>query len=608
MTLRTFQMRILIWVAALLVAALAALFMLASRAVEARLVAEAQHKALRELDAVDFLLQHHAPFTDDRELDGFAEDLGARLGIRITYIQHGHVLADSNVPYDKVGGMQDHSDRPEVLAAEADGQGADIRTSATLDRKMLYVARAIPAGAGLPGGVLRLAVPFSDVAQSAAQARDSLAVAAVAVLLLAAALGWGLTSIMTRSLRAFSSAVAEIGAGNYQRRIREVPGGEFAPLAESVNAMAASIARHVALVEDQRGQLEAVFQGMHEGVAVLDAEGRIESCNAAFRAMFPDAPAPEGRTPLEATMRLEIQDAVDALVMEPDRASAGVGFELPSGRHLDLCAVPYLDHNAQRKIVLVLHDVTEVRRGETALKNFVANASHQLRTPLTSIQGYAETLLDNPPDDPATARRFLATIRKNAVHVSGMISSLLALARSERAQARNSLEPVNIALVLHRAVTDLEPLAQRRGIRMDTAGVDEVLVLGEPEGLLHLLHNLLHNALKHSPDGGVITVSAERHGDEAVFAVHDQGPGVPKEHAERIFERFYRVDANAVGDDGGSGLGLAICRQIARNFGGDVWYQTNTREGAGATFRFRLRTDGPEPEPQPEPGRSSEPA
>ncbi|MBU4244328.1 MAG: PAS domain-containing sensor histidine kinase, partial [Proteobacteria bacterium] len=262
---------------------------------------------------------------------------------------------------------------------------------------------------------------------------------------------------------------------------------------------------------------------------------------------------------------------------------------LLDSRTVEVSGVPFFDYKGVRKVILVFYDITEMKRSEKGLKDFVANASHQLRTPLTSIKGYSETLLDNPPATPEGGRQFLEIILKNADHMDKVISSMLALARSEQVGEALALAPVSGRESMDRAVADVTPWAGERNITLRSRTPEsEMLVMAEPDGLLHVFHNLLNNAVKYSPEGGVITVSAEDDGESIVFCVEDQGPGISREHSIKVFERFYRVDENTIDGSGSSGLGLAICRRIVRNFDGEIWHDGYGEDIRGARFCFRL--------------------
>ncbi|CCH48877.1 HAMP domain-containing sensor histidine kinase [Pseudodesulfovibrio piezophilus] len=591
MKLRSFQMRILLWTWALLLMAMAVIFYYSTSIVASDVLAETKLRSMSELESIKWLIDEHPRFTTEEAFATWVDALGPRLGARITYIiTDGRVIADSGVTFANLAELDNHSERPEVIAAHIEGHGTNVRYSDTLHKDMLYVATKIRASVSLPAGVLRLAVPFSDVSHRLSSLRQNFLWIFILTLLCAGLVSVIMSRNMSREITAFSELARSIGEGDYGTRLRVLPGGEFKPLAQSVNRMAENIERNVQIIKDQKGQLQAIFEGMREGVMSIDSEGRIESYNSALDVMFNLAESTVGRTPIEVTRRFEIQDLVDELLHAPDEGERTIQIDLMDSRTVEVSAVPFHDQKGVRKIILVFYDITEMKRSEKGLKDFVANASHQLRTPLTSIKGYSETLLDNPPAKPEDGRFFLETVLKNADHMDKVISSMLALAKSEQMGKQLKLQPVSGNEYLERTVADVTPWAAERDIRLEVNAPDDaMLVMGEPDGLLHVFHNLLNNAVKYSPENGKITVTAQDDGESIVFCVEDQGPGISREHSTKVFERFYRVDENTIDSSSGSaGLGLAICRRIVRNFGGEIWHDGYGEDIRGARFCFRL--------------------
>lgn len=591
MKLRSFQMRILLWTWGLLLVVLGVIFYYSTSLVRSDLLEETKLRSMSELESVQWLIEDHGRFESDEDFAKWVDGLGHRLGARVTYIaKGGKVLADSDVGFSALNTMDDHSQRPEVVAAHIEGRGANIRYSDTVQKEMVYVAAKVRNAKSVPDGILRLAVPFSMVDARISSLRQNYIFIFLATLACAVVISIIMTRNMSREITTFSELAKAIGDGDYSSRLRVLPGGEFMSLAQSVNTMAKSIERNVRLIEDQKGQLQAIFEGMREGVMSLDAEGRIESFNAALDDMFNLADTSIGRTPVEVTRRFEIQDLVDELLNNPDKGGKFIQIDLMDSRTVEVSAVPYLDQHSVRKVILVFYDITEMKRSEKGLKDFVANASHQLRTPLTSIKGYTETLIDNPPAKPEDGRFFLDIVLKNADHMDKVISSMLALAKSEQMGKLLKIVPVSGRQFLSRTVGDVTPWAAERDITLKVqAPDDDMMVMGEPDGLLHVFHNLLNNAVKYSPDGGNITVTAQDDGESIVFCVEDQGPGISREHSTKVFERFYRVDENTIDSSSGSaGLGLAICRRIVRNFNGEIWHDGYGEDTRGARFCFRL--------------------
>jgi two-component system phosphate regulon sensor histidine kinase PhoR len=594
--LRSLRLRFLLWSWALLLGALLFVFALLSTLLGEDLVRDAEDRARSHLSAAAWLIETHGPFRDARALEDWCAELGRRLSVRISYIVDGRVLADSNVEFGDLSRMEDHSLRPEVVAALRGETGLDRRYSATLGKEMVFAAKRFGPAADLPAGVLRASVSLSPVRARLAELKSHLLWISVPVLCLAGLLSLFLTLRMTRTIAALGELALAIGGGDFSRRIRPTPGGEFAPLASAVNAMAERIEEHVRLIEDQKGQIEAVLAGMAEGVMVLDDRGRIESCNRALTELVSLPARPVGLRPIEVFRSLAVQDAVDSLVGQAGGEAAAetrrVEIDLADGRRFNASVVPFRDQKGVRKIVIVLSDMTARLREERALKDFVANVSHQLVTPLTSIRGYAEILRDSPPEDHSKAREFFEIILRNVTHMGKVVAGMLALSRSEQAGPNQGLTAVDAGLALSRCLESVQPqAAEKRVALVSEVQNGQFRVLADQTGLIQVFQNLVENALRHSPAGATIRVTARAEDAQTLFCVEDQGPGVPGELRERVFERFFRCDPNAVNADGSAGLGLAICRQIVRNFGGEIWCERpEDIEAAGARFCFTLKT------------------
>ncbi|EPR39832.1 multi-sensor signal transduction histidine kinase [Desulfovibrio sp. X2] len=586
----TFRSRLLLWFWALLLLAAAPLYFFIADSVKTDLLNNDRQLALHMLDGASWLLTHHEPFADDARLEDWAQQVGDRLGLRLTVIDGGHVLADSKVPWDRVPEMEDHSTRPEVVEAAHGGTGMSVRHSATLDRDLIYVARL----AELPGHdhplVVRVALPMAELTQRLDALKTRFLIILAACMGCAALLSYWATGGMATSIRELSSLVADIGRGAYGRRVRVYSGEEFAPLVEAVNRMAGDIERHVGMVEEQKGQLEALFNGLSEGVMTVDGQGRVVSVNSSFREMFPEAEHGEGKAVLEATLDAELARLVER-ALKPDFSGEGPRLVLtrPSGRELEARVDAYPDPSGARRAVVVVQDVSQIRKLARVRRDFVANVSHELRTPLTSIKGYAETLSAMPPENVADRDRFLGVIQRNADHMSRMVDSLLALARWENSQPGSRTVAVNARALAEEAAQNIWPAAQGKSVSVAVdAPQDLPEVMGDAGGLADVFRNLIDNAVKYSPEGGSVRVAAEARDERVVFRVEDQGPGIPGHAKDRIFERFYRVGDGPGKKDGGAGLGLAICRNIVTALGGTIWVESPLSDGKGSAFAFDL--------------------
>ena len=256
-----------------------------------------------------------------------------------------------------------------------------------------------------------------------------------------------------------------------------------------------------------------------------------------------------------------------------------------------MTVVPFRDHKFRPRVILVFHDTSEQKRVERVLRDFVANASHQLRTPLTSIRGYAETLLDAPPADESKRREFLGVIHANAVHMAKVIGGMFALAKSERGGKRPKDLDADVSIALDHALKNATFAAQDKQMRIVIDELPETLpnVAADADGLLQMVDNILDNAIKYSPVNTEVHIAAKTDGQTVTVTFTDQGPGIAPEDQKRIFERFFRADNNDVDGAGSAGLGLAICRHIARNYGGEVWVDSPTDETTGRGSQFSVR-------------------
>jgi two-component system, OmpR family, phosphate regulon sensor histidine kinase PhoR len=451
---------------------------------------------------------------------------------------------------------------------------------------------------GLRAAAVCLAVTVASLAApllvpAAAGRPVRLTVAGVA-LALAGGVFWWLTRRLSRSLAEVIAVARAIGDGDYRRRLHLTPGGELATLAEAINQMARGIEGQIATITDQKVQLQAILDGMREGVMVLDASGRIRVVNPALTRMLPISGRALGRRPIEVAQSPELQRACEHLLAEPHPTAPEhpptLEVELTPGRYHEVSLVLLRPEFMERGVVLVFHDVSETRRLARVRRDFAANVTHELRTPLTSIKGYAETLLSAAPELAPEKQRFLNVIVRNANHMSKMVEDILDLARLEEGPSAAPVEAAaDPAAALAEAVRECEPLAEARELVLDnTLPPDTPAVRCDPGQLGQVWRNLLENATRFGPKGSKIVMTATIDPDTVTCGVQDQGPGLPPEERERVFERFYRVERHRSKATGSTGLGLAIVKHIVERHGGRVWADRGRGEMTGAAFFFTL--------------------
>jgi two-component system phosphate regulon sensor histidine kinase PhoR len=550
--------------------------------------------AIRQLKIAYWLVSQEQPFSDRASLQQWCESVGEHLGIRITFVAaSGTVVADSQVPFYRVPQMDNHANRPEIIQAYKQEVGTSSRYSTTLEKDLIYAARRINRRGPIPEGVIRVAVPYSEVKSKLDRLSKNFILTIVLAFVATIVLSYLLVRQLEAPMRSMIRAAEAIGSGDYGKRIRIYPGQEFSPLAQAINQMAESIEKQIHTITDQKQQLEAILNGMSEGVMVLDSFGRIKTTNQALNTIFPELHTRLGRRPLEIIRSAELQQACDkvlAATSEGELQPHRLEISLEMGRAFDVNIVQLRGQEEGVGAIVVFHDISELKRLEKVREDFVANVSHELRTPLTSIKGYSETLLAEQKSDPGGDQSFLEVILKHANQMSNMVDDLLQLARLEASQRPPEASSVNVASALQSAWKECASLAADKDIHLESLlDHQDILVRADSEQLVQVLRNLLENGMKYSPPGGILKVSCELSSDLGTFQVRDEGLGIPLQDQQRIFERFYRVEKDRSDRSRSTGLGLAICRHIIQNHGGKIWVESPAPgETKGSAFFFSL--------------------
>jgi two-component system phosphate regulon sensor histidine kinase PhoR len=354
-----------------------------------------------------------------------------------------------------------------------------------------------------------------------------------------------------------------------------------------VGGMVAQLGQTIHTLTDERNRSAAILGSMVEGVAVVGGDERIIYCNQAFEQIL-ELPqgSSQGKKLVEGMRQAELVTAVRQVLPGGDEVAGEVEVGTVRRRSFSVTAAPVRAAGAS-SAVLVLHDITELRRLERVRRDFVANVSHEFKTPLTAIQGFAETLLGGALDDKANRTRFMEIIREHAQRLTRLTDDLLKLSRIEAGRLDLESGPVSVAVLVNGCVETARLRAESKGVRI-TVELPKGLppVRGDAVQLGEVLQNLVDNALQYTPPGGSIDVTAYSNGGEVIFTVADTGIGIPESDLERIFERFYRVDSARAREAGGTGLGLSIARHIVDAHGGRIWVESAV--GQGSRFRFSI--------------------
>lgn len=589
----------LFWKLGLTYAALLLVVLLAVQLYSARVIrSQAIRSANDQLASLLGLTLANPPQSDDpTELRNWTSRV-SRNGARVTVIDStGRVLADSEADAEK---MENHANRPEIQQAFARGSGQSVRRSATLGRELVYRAQRYDH-AGSPPIVIRLALPLSQIDLSLVELRQRLLLATLLALLIGALVSFAFARMFAarvQRLQRFSQRIAE---GDFRPLLREGPRDELSDLADSLNLTAARMDREIRMLSGERNRSSAILRSMVEGVAVIDAEERLVFYNRAFSEILSvDAAGAEGRPLIEVVRNSELLSLIRRALRGDEGLQTDITMGITQTQSFSITAAPVkaLDVSASGQVpegkpsgaVVVLHDVTELRRLERVRQDFVANVSHEFKTPLTAIQGFAETLLAGALDDPENNRRFLEIIRNHATRLARLTNDLLKLARIEAGKLELEFSSVGL-LELIEACTETTLLkANRKEITLEITVPPQLpAVRGDAALLRDVLQNLLDNAIQYTPARGHISVAASATAREAVITVSDTGIGIPLADSERIFERFYRVDAARSREAGGTGLGLSIAKHIVEAHGGKLWVESTV--GQGSKFSFSLPLD-----------------
>jgi two-component system phosphate regulon sensor histidine kinase PhoR len=559
----TFVRRLVLGSVLILVLAVAILLWVAERSLRRDLEGE----IARTLENEARLVREALP-ADTTAWQAAVHQLARQVRHRITLVDAaGRVRADSDFPIGPLPAIENHGQRPEIRAALRDGRGVASRRSDTVGQPFLYVA--IPAGPG----VVRVAAGLEQVDEVVRRAQSAVAGAALLALLVGSLLALAAGRSVAQPLITISAAARAIAAGAPPRFPRSgIP--DIDGLVQALRQMHRQLGDRFEDLRREQAETAAVVESMVEGVIAADERGRTVTANPAARRLLgyglteelPDLPelfrVKAAREVVDAV--LEGRPVQDRELDVDGQAILMNGRPLPSGG-----------------AVLVIHDLTEIRRLEAVRRDFVANVSHELKTPLTSISGYAETLLADMPD-PETTRRFLATILDNARRMQRLVDDLLDLARIEAGRWLPEPEPVDVAQTARDVWNELTERAAARNIQF-TAEVepDAATIRADADALRQVLTNLFENSLRYTARGGRITCRSHAENSGVAVSVTDNGSGIGHEHLPRIFERFYRADQSRSRDEGGTGLGLAIVKHLVEAHGGKVYAESE--RGAGTT-------------------------
>ncbi len=520
----------------------------------------------------------------------FYQTMSASLKSRITTTAaDGRVIDDS---HEDPSRMDNHAFRPEVKKALAGDIGVSQRYSDTVNAMMVYVAVPVMQGGRLVGSV-RVSRPVGLVLGSLASIYLGLLVAALAAIVVAALPTVYFSFRIRKLVRQLEEAATRFADGDLSGQIELPVWREFTGLATAINRMAEQMRERLDALTRRKLELEAVLGSMVEAVLMVDNEERLINMNQAAIALFrPRQTEFAGRNFLEVIRNTDLQSFVKRAAASDVPVEEDIVIIGPTDTHLQAHGTALRHADGHRMgTLIVLNNITRLKNLEQIRKDLVSNASHELRTPVTSIKGFLETLRDGALDDPEAARRFVDIMIRQSNRLTSIIEDMLTLSEIEKAPQKGSLrvERVELSAILQAVHKEFTPIAQEKQIDLQVQCQPGLTAMINEQLFHQALVNLVDNAIKYTGTGGKVEIHCRREGDATSVCVEDNGIGIPREHLSRIFERFYRVDAGRSRKMGGTGLGLAIVKHIAAAHGGNVTVQSSP--GVGSKFCIHLPTD-----------------
>ena len=508
---------------------------------------------------------------DFKRLDSLVKEIGRDIKTRITIIApSGEVLADSEKNPEF---MENHNDRPEVKQAKIKGSGKSLRFSTTVKEEMLYVAIPVKSKEKFLG-VLRVSLFLKDINKLLNNLKNRIFGIVIFMTFLSLLGAIFFSKNLSHPLKELVSASKKLADGDFSARVSFKRKGEIGELAESFNRMSEELKRLFDNLTLKQEELNSIISSLEEGLLVLDKKGRIILFNESFKRLIQTNP--EGKFWWEVLRNSNIAQLIEKAKKEKRISSQ----ELELNEKIFLCSFVFIP--SKEELIIVLHDITEFKKLEKIKKDFVINVSHELRTPLTAIKGYVETLEEEVK---GSSKHYLEIIKKHTERLINIVGDLLLLSELEEKGLTQIGEEVNLEEIAKNVFKIFEQKAEEKGLKLNLICEGKSVIKGDPFKLEQMFINLIDNAIKYTEKGEVF-VALKQLDKEVIVKIKDTGLGIPKEHLDRIFERFYVVDKSRSKKLGGTGLGLSIVKHIVFLHNGRIDVESTPGEGTEFIITF----------------------